>query len=66
MGAGQAWPLNAAASLRSVGADLSAKKPAHLTHRQWLKYCIRGQTERRPVRSHDALRLLGYSATSKP
>ncbi|WP_241004942.1 hypothetical protein [Pseudomonas viridiflava] len=35
-----------------VGADraafrLSAKRPVHPTHMQWLKYCIRGQ-----VRSH--------------
>ena len=30
-----------------MGADLSAKRPVHPTHMQWLKYCIRGQ-----VRSH--------------
>ncbi len=43
-----------------VGADLSAKRPVHPTHKRWLKHCIRGQ-----VRSHDVRCLLRDSATSK-
>ena len=48
-----------------MGADLSAKRPVHPTHMQWLKYCIRGQVRSHQVCRATALRRRGRGASHK-
>ncbi|UZA70333.1 hypothetical protein EZZ81_19710 [Pseudomonas viridiflava] len=54
-----------------VGADraafrLSAKRPVHPTHMQWLKYCIRGQVRSHQVCCATALRRRRSGASHSP